>query len=142
MNNDIKTIRDEFHRSEEARYIHRLHAVLLVLLGLSTVKAGKFLGDPQRTVAHWVIQFKEHGLKGLREAEKSGRPEILSVVQKKMLMDALAKSPKDVGLKAEAWTNKILLSFVHKRYGIKLNLRHCSRLLLAYRNQASDTTKT
>jgi len=106
------------------------------------VKAGKFLGDPQRTVAHWVIQFKEHGLKGLREAEKSGRPEILSVVQKKMLMDALAKSPKDVGLKAEAWTNKILLSFVHKRYGIKLNLRHCSRLLLAYRNQASDTTKT
>ena len=141
MNDDIKIIRNEFRRSEEARYVHRLHGVLLVLLGLSTVKAGKLLGDPQRTVAHWVIQFKQHGLDGLKDAGKSGRREILSAVQKKMLMDALAQSPKNVGLEADVWTNKVVLSFLHKRYGIKLNLRHCSRLLLAYRNQLKDNAR-
>jgi len=141
MNDDIKIIRQEFHRTEEARYIHRLHGVLLVLLGLSTVKAGKLLGDPQRTIAHWVIQFKARGLEGLKEAEKSGRPEILSPAQKEMLASALAKSPRDAGMKADVWTNKIVLSFLHKRYRIKLNLRHCSRLLLAYRNQMKDKTK-
>ena|SRR5258706_14405238 len=108
MKNDIEIIRREFRRSEEARYIHRLHGVLLVLLGLSTVKAGKLLGDPQRTIAHWVIQFKERGLRGLQEAEKSGRPGILTPAQKKALAHALAKLPKHSGLKADAWTGALI----------------------------------
>ena len=135
MTNDIKIIRDEFHRSEETRYIHRLHGVLLVLLGLTTVKAGKLMGDPQRTIAHWVIQFKARGLDGLKEAEKSGRPEMLSPVQKEMLASALAKSPRDAGMKADAWTGALLASFLKKRCDVKLTTRHCSRLLQAFRNQ-------
>jgi transposase len=135
MNNDIKIIRKEFRRSEESRYIHRLHGVLLVLLGLSTVKAGKLLGDPQRTIAHWVIQFRAHGLNGLKE-EKFGRPEILSLAQKEKLASALARSPRDVGIKADAWTGAIVSSFLRKHCGVKLTARHCSRLLRAFKNQA------
>lgn len=135
MNDDIKIIRDEFHRSEEARYIHRLHGVLLVLLGLNTVKAGKLLGDPQRTVAHWVIQFKARGLAGLKEAEKSGRPETLSPAQKEMLANVLAKLPRDAGMKADAWTGLSLSSFLKKKCDVKLTTRHCSRLLQAFRKQ-------
>jgi transposase len=135
MNNNVNAIRKEFRRSEEARYVHRLHGVLLVLLGLSTVKAGKLLGDPQRTIAHWVIQFKARGLKGLEEAEKAGRPEILSPAQKKILANALAKSPKESGMKTDAWTGTLVSSFLRKRYNIKLTVRHCSRLLAAFKNQ-------
>jgi len=138
MKHDIENIRKEFHRSQEARYIHRLHGVLLVLLGLSTVKAGKLLGDPQRTIAHWVIQFKAHGLKGLEEAEKSGRPEILSPAQKAMLADVLAKSPKASGLKADVWTGALISSFLRKRWGIKLTVRHCYRLLRAFKYEAKN----
>lgn len=137
MKNDIKIIRDEFRRSDEARYIHRLHGVLLVLLGLSTVKAGQLLGDPQRTVAHWTNQFKKHGLKGLEQG-KTGPPETLSPAQKKALMNALAKSPRDAGLDADVWTNRIVLSFLHKRYGIEFNIRNCTRLLKAYRDQTKS----
>ena len=135
MNNDIKIIRTEFRRSEEARYIHRLHGVLLVLLGLSTVKAGKLLSDPQRTIAHWVISFTARGLDGLREGKKTGRSKILSPAQMETLMNALTKSPKESGLKADTWTNVLVSSFLGKRYGIKLNIRHASRLLQAFRNQ-------
>jgi transposase len=134
MKNDIEIIRNEFHRSEEARYSHRLHGVLLVLLGLSTVKAGKLLGDPQRTVAHWVIQFREHGLKGLHE-EKVGRREILDSTQKSVLMTALAKSPKDFGLKGDKWTGAFVSSFMSKNCSIKLTMRQCHRLLAGFRNQ-------
>jgi len=134
MTNDIKSIRKEFHRSEEARYIHRLHGVLLVLLGLSTVKAGKLLGDPQRTIAHWVIQFRARGLKGLEEVEKSGRPETLSLAQKKILANALAKSPKDTGMNADTWTGAVVSSFLRKRCGVKITVRHCYRILNALKN--------
>jgi transposase len=138
MNKDIKIIRTEFRRSSEARYIHRLHGVLLVLLGLSTVKAGKLLGDPQRTVAQWVIQFKKQGLDGLRGAEMAGRPAKLSLAQKEALFNALTKSPKDSGLDGDRWTNVLVSSLLAKRFGVTLTVRQCTRLLREFK----DGTKT
>ena len=133
MKNDIEIIRAEFRRSDEARYIHRLHGVLLVLLGLSTVKAGELLGDPQRTVAHWVGQFKAHGLDGLRDAEKSGRPGALTEAQRAAVAKALTKSPKESGFDADSWTNALLASLLKKRYSVTLSARQCSRLILKLR---------
>jgi hypothetical protein len=52
-----------------------------------------------------------------------------------MLMNALAKPPKDSGLKGDAWTGLIVSSFLRKRCGIKLTARHCNRLVLALKNQ-------
>ena len=130
MKNPVETIRKEFRRSDEARYIHRLHGVLLVLLGLSTVKAGKLLGDPQRTIAHWVTQFKARGLDGLRDAEKPGRPGILTNVQRAAVKKALLKSPTESGFEGTSWTNAFLASLLNKCYGITLSTRQCSRLLL------------
>jgi transposase len=133
MKKDIATIRKEFRRSEEARYIHRLHGVLLVLLGLSTVKAGKLLGDPQRTVAHWMAQWKAHGLDGLKDAEKTGRPGALDAKQKEALTSALVKSPKEFGYDGETWTGEIVASLLNKRYGITLSPRQCFRVVKALR---------
>jgi len=46
LNNEIKIIQREFRSTDEAKYIHRLHGVFLVLKGLSTVKAGELLNEP------------------------------------------------------------------------------------------------
>ncbi len=132
MKNDIEAIRKAFRQSEEARYIHRLHGVLLVLRGLSTVEAGKLLGDPQRTISHWMIQFKKRGLDGLHDGEKSGRPQTLNPAQTKVLVSALRKSPHGVGLSGNAWTGALVSAFLDKRYGIKLTMRHCRRILRAF----------
>ena len=43
-------LQDEIRRSEEARYDHRLHGVLLVAQGMSAPKVAQFLGDGTRTV--------------------------------------------------------------------------------------------
>jgi len=132
MNNAVIIIRREFRRSKEARYIHRLHGVLLVLLGSSAVEAGKLLGVPQRTIAHWVIEFKRHGLDGLVEAKNTGRPASLNPRQQKTLFLALKKAPTDVGLTGDRWTGARVAEFLRKRHGINLTMRHCRRLLRAY----------
>ena len=138
MKNSVETIRKEFRRSDEARYIHRLHGVLLVLLGLSTVKAGKLLGDPQRTIAHWVTQFKAHGLDGLRDTERSGRPGILTNVQRAAITEVLSKSPNESGFEGASWTNALLASLLKKRYGVTLSTRQCSRLLSKLRTETKS----
>ena len=132
MNNAVAIIRREFRRSEEARYIHRLHGVLLVLLGSSTVEAGKLLGVPQRTIAHWVIEFKQRGFDGLVEAKKTGRPALLNPRQQKTLFLTLKKSPMLVGLTGNRWTGARVAEFLREKYGINLTMRHCRRLLRAY----------
>jgi len=131
MHDATAIIRREFRRSEEARYVHRLHGVLLVLLGSSTVTAGKLLGVPQRTIAHWAIAFRKRGLDGLREVSRPGRPAVLNRRQENALLAAIRKSPTDVGLVGNRWTGARVAEFLRKRHGIDLTMRHCRRLLRA-----------
>lgn len=47
-------IRQEIERSEEARYDHRLHALLLVAKGMSARQAALWLDESERSVQRWV----------------------------------------------------------------------------------------
>jgi transposase len=70
----IFALQDEIRRSQEARYDHRLHAVLLVAQGVSCTKAASLLGDSPRTVQYWINRFEEEGFAGLAGADRPGRP--------------------------------------------------------------------
>src|SRR5271166_6587347 len=72
--NVILGLQDEIRRSEESRYDHRLHGVLLVAYGMNCCQVADLLGDAPRTVAYWVERFEEKGLGGLHEGSRSGRP--------------------------------------------------------------------
>ena len=72
--NIILGLQDEIRRSEESRYDHRLHGVLLVAQGLTCPEVAKLLGDAPRTVEYWIGSFEKRGLAGLQEGERSGRP--------------------------------------------------------------------
>ena len=58
----ILILQDEIRRSYEARYDHRLHAILMVAQGMSCRQAAQLLGDSPRTVAYWVKRFEAEGL--------------------------------------------------------------------------------
>ena len=64
-------LQDEIRRSEESRYDHRLHGVLLVAQGMSCPQVADLLGDAPRTVEYWVRRFEKAGL---TEGERAGRP--------------------------------------------------------------------
>src|SRR5262250_2790395 len=77
----ILGLQDEIRRSEESRYDHRLHGVLLVAQGLTCPEVSRLLGDAPRSVEYWVRRFEERGLAGLAEGQRSGRPRRLSEAQ-------------------------------------------------------------
>jgi hypothetical protein len=49
-------LQDEIRRSEESRYDHRLHGVLLVAQGLTCPEVASLLGDVPRTVEYWELR--------------------------------------------------------------------------------------
>src|ERR1044072_5428112 len=77
----VLALQDEIRRSDESRYDHRLHGVLLVAQGLSCREAAGILGGSPRAVENCAHRFEESGFAGLTEGERAGRPSRLSPVQ-------------------------------------------------------------
>lgn len=121
-------LQDEIRRSEEARYDHRLHGVLLVAQGASCIEAARLLGDAPRTVQYWVRQFEKDGLAGLSEGERTGRPSRLQPKQLAEIGMALREPPEASGLSGNLWDGKTLAEFIGNEYDVTLGVRQCQRL--------------
>src|SRR6201997_4454322 len=124
----ILGLQDEIRRSEESRYDHRLHGVLLVAQGMTCPEVGKLLGDAPRSVEYWVRGFEEKGLAGLREGERTGRPRRLDEKQLREISSALRRMPRDMGLGGNLWDGKTLAAGIAQRYEMELGVRQCQRL--------------
>jgi transposase-like protein len=97
-------LQDEIRRSEESRYDHRLHGVLLVAQGMSCPEVAGLFGDAPRSVENWVRRFEKNGLAGLREGEHSGRPQRLNTEQVAKINVTLRQTPRAAGLSQNLWT--------------------------------------
>ncbi len=123
----VLAIQDEIRRSEEARYDHRLHAILLVAKGLSCLRVARMLGDAPRTVAYWVRRFERNGFAGLIDEKHPGRPPTLSREQLAEIAEALKRDPSVFGFQGP-WDGKTLSSFIHQQWKVSLGVRQCQRL--------------
>jgi transposase len=121
-------LQDEIRRSEEARYDHRLHGVLLVAQGLTCPEVAALLGDAPRSVEYWVRRFEETGLAGLQEGERPGRPPRLSPQQWGEVDAVLRKAPREVGMAGNLWDGKTLSAWIERQYEARLGVRQCQRV--------------
>ena len=118
-------VRDLCTESPRARLLHRLHSVALVAYGLSSSEVARIFDDSPRAVAYWVKRFKQHGLAGLEEESRPGRPSKLNPTQMKKLQSFLKRSQANSKpIKSEAVAEYIL-----KEFGIELTANRCWRLL-------------
>jgi len=124
----ILVLQQEIQRSEESRYDHRLHGVLLVAQGMTCPEVAGLLGDSPRTVEYWVHHFQHLGLAGLQEHQRSGRPARLSAPQLAAINRALRRIPSDSGMTANLWDGKTLSAWIEKQFQVQLGTRQCQRL--------------
>lgn len=121
-------IQEEVGRSEESRYDHRLHGLLLLAAGHSCRDVAGLFGEDDTTVQRWVRRFEQGGLRALRERKRPGRPRTLSVGQWEALQADLLKSPQEHGLSATLWDGPSLAKHVTLRFGLELSVRQCQRI--------------
>jgi transposase len=130
---DVETFRAavcrELRRSHDARYYHRLHGLLLVAGGCSCAEAAELLHEDVRTVQRWIKRFERHGLAGLREGERTGRPPGLSPEQWRAIEDHVRRPPNESGFDAAHWDARLLGRLLQSHFARSFSLRHCQRLL-------------
>jgi len=105
--------------SEESRYDHRLHGVLLVAQGMTCPEVSRLLGDAPRSVEYWIRRFEARGLAGLVEGGLSGRPRRLSESQLREIDTVLRRTPRDVGLTGTLWDGKTLRAWMERQLSIQ-----------------------
>jgi transposase len=121
-------IQQEIGRSEESRYDHRLHGLLLLAAGHSCREVAELFGEDETTVQRWVHRFEEGGLLALRESKRPGRPRSLDPLQWQELEGDLQKSPADFGLDAAVWDGVSLSEHLRRRFAVQLGVRQCQRI--------------
>lgn len=121
-------VQDEIRRSEDARYDHRLHGILLACEGLSGYEIADLLGDSPRTVEYWINRFEENGFSGLREGERTGRPPRINDEVLQQIGKDLRRSPRDFKYSQTLWDGKLLSYHLGHTYNVELGVRQSQRL--------------
>ena len=122
-----KEIIGEIRRSDESKYDHRPHGVLLVANGLSPYRVSEVMGDSPKSVENWVNSFLKDGFGSLREPRRPGRPTRLSDIMDSISLD-LRKNPMDLGYSQNLWDGKLLSHHLSLRYSVYLGTRQCQRI--------------
>lgn len=121
-------LQQEILRSEEARYDHRLHGVLLVTHGLSCYDVAGLLGQDPRTIERWVQRFEARGFAGLHDGERRGRPRRLDAAQWDAVSRELRRTPREFGYTQNLWDGKLLAHHLAQVHRVPLGVRQCQRL--------------
>ena len=121
-------VKQEILRSEESRYDHRLHGILLICNGFSCQEVAELFGHSNRTVQYWVHHFEQSGFAGLEETPRPGRPSRLDETVLKEISRHLRQSPRDLEYGQNLWDGKLLSHHLKERFAISLGVRQCQRL--------------
>lgn len=124
----LLALQHEIRRTDESRYNHRLHAILLVVQGMTCRQVAAVFGDSLRVLEYWVRDFERDGLAGLLECRRLGRPRRLTDEHLQIIGKVLQEPPSKAGLAARVWDGKTLCAYVRREFSVNLGIRQCQRL--------------
>lgn len=124
-------LQQEILRSEESRYDHKLHGVLLAAQGYDSYQIGEMFGQSPTTIQRWVNRFNKSGFAGLQDKERPGRPRSLDAKQWSKIEKHLRQPPQSFGYKQNLWDGRLLAKHLQEHLGVVLGIRQCQRLFKA-----------
>ncbi len=119
----LRYLRDQ---GETARIRKRAHAILLSAADQSINEVAKTFEVTRDTVRHWLIRWERDGVRGLADAQRSGRPPILTEKEQALAVDLLRKEPrstKTVLHQVQASTGKTISAITLRRIARRSRLR-------------------
>ena len=125
----LDVLKEQLKQSSEARFLHRLHCVLLVSQGRSGIEVAGWFGDDPSSVARWVRCCREFGIQGLQDDQRSGRPAKLNIEQMRALERDLWQAPGAFAYDDPVWNGKLLAAHIQRRFDVELSVRQCQRLV-------------
>ncbi len=111
----------------EAKFIHRVTMVNLILSGMRAKELSQYSGDSVRTINTWVKKVDEKGWDSLKTVKQKGRPLVFSDKQLEEIKQAVRNAPENYGY--HVWDGPTLSDYIKASYNIEYGTRACQKLL-------------
>jgi transposase len=77
--------------------------------------------ESEATVLRWLKRYVAEGLNGLRDAPRPGRPSEVTAAYHAMLLAAVRRRPRSLGLPFSLWTLQRLVDYLAKNTGLRVS---------------------
>lgn len=116
-------------RTSDAKQARRVLAIAMVLDGHSRFDAAQASGMDRQTLRDWVHRYNEHGIAGLSDARRTGRPPALSRQQMEQVRALVLAGPDPALDGVVRWRCVDLQAAIQRRYDVMLHERTVGKLL-------------
>src|SRR5260370_23152148 len=107
----------------------RMEAARLLRQGLSESQVARAVGVHRQSVSRWAQELEQSGVRGLRQAQRTGRPPKLSPAQVRDLERALKRGPEAFGFASGLWTASRVRAVIECRTRVRDHEDHVWRIL-------------
>ena len=102
------------------RVRERLEMLKAFALGYDLTTIAHWSGRSPRRIQHWLRRFQERGMEALADAPRTGRPPKADAAYLAAVDEALATTPRALGLQYDAWTSARLSAYLAEQRGVTL----------------------
>ena len=113
----------------DPRVSRRLLAIANALDGMNRKNAARSAGMDRQTLRDWVIRYNEHGLDGLADLPRDGRPPKLNAKEKAELIRIVLAGPDPEVSGLSAFTREDLVQICKTRFAKTLHVTSMGRIL-------------
>jgi transposase len=89
--------------------------------GMKAPQIAPVVQESERTVQRWLKRYKAEGIKGLRDAPKSGNPGKVTQAYEELLLSSVRQRPRALGLEFSLWTLERLSDYLAEQIAIRLS---------------------
>lgn len=118
-------------RTAPARTVERARIVLLSRQGAGVAEIAETLGVCPDTVRRWIHRFDRHGVDGLADRPRAGRPPTYAAAEVGAVIEASLTKPEELGLPFACWTLDRLEAYLNEEKGIPIKRSRISEILIA-----------
>jgi transposase len=125
----VEQLRAAAAREADARTARRILAIAMVLAGHSCQAAAEAQAMERQTLRDWVIRYNEHGLAGLADRPRPGRPALLNADQETQLETWVEQGPDLKKDGVVRWRRFDLCERMRQRFGVTMHVRSVGKIL-------------
>lgn len=118
-------------RTEEARLVERAQIILGLADGERPSHLAVRLRITRPKVYRWLTRFNSHGLAGLQDDTRTGRPPTYTPDEVAELIAAALTKPQDLGMPFASWTLDRLQTYLNEHKGIGIKRSRIDEILAA-----------
>jgi transposase len=117
----VAEVRDLYHTTKDVRIRTRAQIILLAFEGLSAPQIAKIVDLDDNSVRHHIKRYRDEGIAGLPDRERSGRPRTATPEYVELALATVRRRPRALGLPFSTWSLDRLIDYLKEKTSIKVS---------------------